>query len=220
MSNRSIGLSEELHEYILSASLRESDVRRRLREETAQHPKSDMQIAPEQAQFFQVLVRLMGARKTLEVGVFTGYSALSVAEALPANGRLVACEIDKEIGDVARGYWQEAGVADRIDLRIAPATETLDRLIAEGEAETFDFAFIDADKRRYDAHYERCLELVRAGGLIALDNVLRGGRVLNPEPESDGVRAVQELNAKIHDDDRVDVSMLPLADGVTLARKR
>lgn len=220
MSNKSIGLSDELHEYLLSVSLRESDVMRELREETAEHPKSQMQVAPEQAQFFQLLVKLIGARRALEVGVFTGYSALAVARVLPSTGTLVACDVSEEYTRVARRYWAEAGVADRIDLRIAPAAETLSALLDAGEAGTFDFSFIDADKEQYDTYYEKSLELLRPGGVIALDNVFRDGRVTDPDIDDESVRAIQRLNEKIHDDERVEISMLPLADGLTLAMKR
>lgn len=220
MSNQSIGLSDELHEYLLSVSLRESEVMQRLRAETAEHPQSNMQIAPEQGQFLQFLVRLIGARRTIEVGVFTGYSALAVASVLPPTGTLVACDVNEEYTEVARRYWKEAGVADRIDLRIAPAEETLSALIEDGQDGTFDFSFIDADKEAYDTYYEQSLRLLRPGGVIALDNVFRGGQVANPDVEDESVRAIQRLNEKIHDDERVDLSMLPLADGVTLAMKR
>jgi len=220
MSNESIGLSDELHDYLLSVSLREPEIMRRLREETAEHPKSKMQIAPEQGQFLQFLVRLIGARRTLEIGVFTGYSALAVADVLPSTGTLVACDISEEYTRTARRYWREAGVDDRIDLRLAPADETLDALLDDGQAGTFDFSFIDADKERYDTYYEQSLQLLRPGGVIALDNVFRGGRVTDPEVDDESVRAVQRLNEKICDDDRVALSMLPLADGVTLAMKR
>ena len=220
MSNQSIGLSDELHEYLLSVSLREPEVMQRLRAETADHPKSNMQIAPEQGQFLQFLVRLIGARRTLEIGVFTGYSALAVASALPPTGTLVGCDVSEEYTDVARRYWEEAGVADRIDLRIAPAEDTLAALLDDGQAGTFDFSFIDADKESYDTYYEQSLELLRPGGVIALDNVFRDGRVTDSDVEDESVRAIQRLNEKLHDDERIDLSMLPLADGVTLAMKR
>ena len=220
MSAQSIGLSDDLHEYLLSVSLRESDAMRRLREETAEHPKSEMQIAPEQAQFFQFLVRLLGARRTLEVGVFTGYSALAVAEVLPPNGEVVACDKSEEYTQIARRHWQAAGVDDQIDLRLAPAADTLDVLLDDGQAGTFDFAFIDADKEAYDTYYERSLRLLRPGGVMALDNMFRNGRVTDPDIEDESVRAIQRLNKKIHNDDRVDLSLLPLADGVTLAMRR
>lgn len=220
MSSTSIGLSDDLHDYLLSVSLRESDVMSRLRDETADHPKSGMQIAPEQAQFFQFLVQLIGARRTVEVGVFTGYSALAVAEVLPSNGEIVACDISEEYTEVARRYWAEAGVDDKIDLRLAPADETLAALIEDGQAGTFDFAFIDADKETYDTYYEQSLTLLRPGGVVALDNMFRGGRVAEPEIEDESVQATQALNEKLHEDERVDLSVLPLADGVTLAMKR
>ena len=220
MSTQSIGLSDDLHEYLLSVSLREPEVMRRLRAETAEHPKSNMQIAPEQGQFLRFLARLIGARRTLEIGVFTGYSALAVAQELPETGTLVACDVSEEYTKIARRYWKEAGVDDRIDLRIAPAGETLSALLDDGQAGTFDFSFIDADKEAYDAYYEQSLELLRPGGVIALDNMFRNGRVADPDVENESVRAIQRLNEKLHDDDRVDLSMLPLADGVTLAMKR
>lgn len=193
---------------------------KQVREETADHPKSQMQIAPEQAQFFQFLIQLIGARRTLEIGVFTGYSALAVAEVLPPNGEIVACDISEEYTEVARRYWTEADVAEQIDLRIAPAEETLETLLKEGQAGSFDFSFIDADKEAYDTYYEKSLQLLRPGGVIALDNMFRDGRVTDPAPDDESVRAIQNLNEKLHQDERVDLSMLPLADGVTLAMKR
>lgn len=220
MSNRSIGLSEELHRYLLDVSLRESDVMRRLRAETAKHPHSDMQIAPEQGQFMQFLVRVLGAEKTLEVGVFTGYSALVVAQALPDDGYVVACDINEAYTKTAVQFWKEAGVANKIDLRIAPAVETLDALLADGQAGTFDFAFIDADKTSYDDYYEQSLKLLRPGGVVALDNVLRGGRVVAPDPDDESTQAICRLNEKLHADERIDLSMVPIADGLTLAMKR
>jgi caffeoyl-CoA O-methyltransferase len=220
MSSKSIGLSDELHEYLLSVSHRESAAMERLRAETADHPKSEMQIAPEQAQFFQFLLRLIGARRTIEIGVFTGYSALATAEVLPPSGEIVACDVSDEYTQVARRHWEAAGVADRIDLRIAPAAETLEALLEEGQAGTFDFSFIDADKAAYDTYYEQSLRLLRPGGVIALDNMFRDGRVTDPTIEDESVRAIQELNEKLHQDERVELTMLPLADGVTLAMKR
>jgi predicted O-methyltransferase YrrM len=220
MSTQSIGLSDELHDYLLSVSLREPEVMRRLRAETAEHPKSEMQIAPEQAQFLRFLVRLIGARRTLEIGVFTGYSALAVAQELPPTGTLVACDVSEDYTEVARRYWTDAGVTDRIDLRIAPAVDTLAALLDDGQDGTYDFSFIDADKENYDTYYERSLELLRPGGVIALDNMFRDGRVTDPDAADESVQAIQRLNEKLHDDERVDLSMLPLADGVTLAMKR
>ena len=220
MANRTITLSDGLYDYLLDVSLREPDVLRRLREETAKIPAAAMQIAPEQGQFMALLVELMGARKAIEVGTFTGYSSLSVALALPPGGRLVACDVNEEWTDVARRYWAEAGVADRIDLRLAPALETLDGLIAEGEAGTFDFAFIDADKAGYDAYYERILTLLRPGGLVSVDNVLWSGRVIDTAKQDSDTRAIRAFNEKIHADPRVSLSLVPIGDGLTLARKR
>ena len=219
MSIRSIGLSDVLHRYLLDTSLREPDVMRRLREETAQHPESNMQIAPEQGQFMQLLVRLVGAERTLEVGTFTGYSALAVALTLPDDGQLVACDVSEDYTRVARRYWQKAGVAHKVDLRIGPAVDTLDTLLNDGQAGSFDFAFIDADKTGYDAYYERSLQLVRSGGLIMLDNMLRSGRVVDPDPDDASTQAIHRLNEKLHRDDRIHLSLIPVADGLTLALK-
>ncbi len=193
---------------------------RQLRAETARHPKSEMQIAPEQGHVITFLVRLLDARKAIEIGTFTGYSALAIARALPEKGGLIACDVNEEYTSTAEAYWQEAGLADRIDLRIAPASETLQILLDAGEQGSFDFAFIDADKESYDTYYERCLALLRPGGLVMIDNVFRDGRVLDPDAHDESVRAVARLNAKIRSDDRVHVCVLPLADGVTLACKR
>ncbi len=220
MANRTITLSDGLYDYLLDVSLREPDVLRRLREETAKIPNAAMQIAPEQGQFMALLVEVMGARNAIEVGTFTGYSSLSVALALPPGGCLVTCDVNAESTAVARRYWAEAGVADRIDLRLAPALETLDALIAEGEAGTFDFAFIDADKTEYDAYYERILTLLRPGGLVSVDNVLWSGRVLDTAKQDPDTRAIRAFNEKIHADPRVSLSLVPIGDGLTLARKR
>ena len=220
MSRQTIQLTDDLYRYLLEASLREPDVLRRLREETARHPMAQMQIAPEQGQFMALLVRLMGARRALEVGVFTGYSSLAVARALPEDGRLVACDVSEEYTAVARRYWREAGVAHKIDLRLAPAAETLDALLADGHAGTFDFAFIDADKTGYAGYYERTLRLLRPGGLVVLDNMLQSGAVADPAADSESVQAIRALNEKLHADARVDLSLLPVADGLTLALKR
>jgi caffeoyl-CoA O-methyltransferase len=222
VSNRSHGLTEAFHEHLLSVSLREPPVLERLREETRQHPRSKMQVAPEQGQFMRLLTRLLDAERTLEVGVFTGYSALSVALALPEGGRVVGCDVSPDYTSVAERFFEEAGIREKLDLRIGPARQTLDALLDEEDAaETFDLAFIDADKEQYDAYYERALRLVRPGGLVLLDNVFRGGKVAGaPEDVDESVRAVQRLNAKLHDDERIDLSMLPVADGLTLARKR
>jgi len=220
MTNRSISLTDSLYEYLLSVSLREPRLLRQLREETAADPQARMQIAPEQGQFMALLVRLMGARRCLEVGVFTGYSSLAVALALPDDGRIVACDVSEHWTAVARRYWDAAGVAHKIDLRLAPALETLERLLAEGEAGTFDFAFLDADKENYLRYYERLLELVRPGGLIAADNTLWSGRVADPANTEVTTAALREFNERLHGDGRIDLSLVPVGDGLTLARKR
>lgn len=207
-------------DYILKNSLREPDILARLREETASHPRVAFQIPPEQGQFFQLLIRMLGARRTLEVGVFTGYSALSVALALPSDGRIIACDISDEYTAVARRYWAEAKVSDKIDLRIGPADATLDALIASGQSGTFDFAFVDADKSGYPRYYEQCLKLLRPGGLMALDNMLLSRKVLDASNQTDDVLALRKLNLLIHQDSRVDALLLPFADGLTLALKR
>lgn len=219
MTNQTLGLTQQLSEYLLSVSLREPAILTQLREETAQHPMARMQIAPEQGQFLALLVQLLGAKKTLELGVFTGYSALVVALALPNNGKLVACDVSEEFTAIARRYWQEAGVADKIDLYIAPALETLDHFLAAGDADTFDFIFIDADKSNYDNYYERSLKLIRPGGLIAIDNVLWSGRVADPQIQDNRTKRMRAFNQKLQQDQRVTLSLIPIADGLTLARK-
>jgi len=220
MTNKTFTLPDALYDYLLSVSLREPDVLRRLRQETARDPMARMQIAPEQGQFMGLLVELMGVRRALEIGVFTGYSALCVALAMPEDGRLVACDVSEEWTVVARRYWQAARVADRIDLRLAPAIDTLDSLLADGQAGRFDFAFIDADKPRYPAYYERALALLRSGGLIAVDNTLWGGDVINPEDRSEDTEAIRAFNQMLHGDERVSLSLVPIGDGLTLVRKR
>jgi len=220
MSSHSISLTATLSEYLHSVSLRESQLQRRLREETAKDPMARMQISPEQGQFMALLVRLMGARRCIEVGVFTGYSSLAVALALPADGRIVACDVSEQWTSVARRYWTEAGVADRIDLRLAPALETLDVLLAAGGAGTFDLAFIDADKTNYLGYYERVLALLRPGGLVLIDNTLWSGRVADPEVADADTVALRHFNECLHRDERIDLSMLPVGDGLSLARKR
>lgn len=220
MSKQTLELNDALYHYLLENSLREPEILARLRSETAKHPMNMMQISPEQGQFMALLVRLLGARKTLEVGVFTGYSSLVVALALPPDGKLVACDVSEEYTTIARRFWQEAGVADKIDLQIGPAVETLDRLLEQGEAGTFDFAFIDADKSNYDAYYERALHLLRAGGVIAIDNVLWSGDVADPTVQDARTNAIRQLNQKIHQDNRVLISLLPIGDGLTLAMKQ
>lgn len=218
MSNRSIGLSEELHAYLVQVGVREPEVLRRLRAETEGHPRGSMQIAPEEGALLALLVRLIGARRVLEIGTFTGYSSTAMALALPADGRVVCCDVSREFTDRARQVWTDAGVADRVDLRLGPAVETLDALLTDGGAGSFDLAFIDADKASYDAYYEGCLRLVRAGGVIAIDNVLWSGRVADASVDDEDTKAIRALNAKIATDERVDVVMVPIADGLTLAR--
>jgi predicted O-methyltransferase YrrM len=213
------GLDSRVYNYLLSVSVKEAEILTQLREETNQHPMSIMQISPDQGQFMGLLVRLLGAKKTLDIGVFTGYSSLVVALALPPDGKVIACDIDAESTAIARRYWSKAGVTDKIDLRLAPALETLDNLIAAGEAGSFDFAFIDADKRNYPNYYERALELLRPGGIIAIDNVLWFGRVADPEDTDKRTIAIREFNQKLYQDRRVQISMLPIADGLTLAMK-
>jgi predicted O-methyltransferase YrrM len=219
MSRRSIELDDALYQYLIDHSVREHPAQAALRAATASHPHAGMQISPEQGQLMALLVKLIGARRTIEIGVFTGYSALTVALALPDNGSVLACDISDEYTRIGAPYWAQAGVANKIDLRLAPAIETLDAQLAAGAAGHFDFAFIDADKTGYDAYYERCLRLVRAGGLIAIDNTLWSGSVARPAQDAD-TAALQQLNAKLHRDERIDVSLLPIGDGLTLARVR
>ena len=220
MSTQPLNLSENLYQYLLSVSLRESDLLRQLRQETAQHAMGQMQISPEQGQFMALLIQLIGATKALEIGVFTGYSSLAVAIALPDNGTLIACDVNADYTAIAQRYWRQAGVAHKIDLRIAPALETLDRLLANGQANSFDFIFIDADKSNYDNYYERSLQLTRPGGLIVIDNVLWSGRVADPHETQKRTQTIRDLNKKIHQDHRITLSMLPVADGLTLALKK
>ncbi|HWK84076.1 MAG TPA: class I SAM-dependent methyltransferase [Caldimonas sp.] len=219
MANRRTIVDDSLHDYLVAHSVREHPAQSALREATRALPNAGMQIGPDQAQFMALLVRLIGARRSIEIGVFTGYSALSVALALPAEGKLLACDVSDAYTRVGRPFWEQAGVAQKIDLQLAPAIETLDARIAAGDSGSYDFAFIDADKGSYDAYYERCLVLLRAGGLIAIDNVLWGGAVARPAADAD-TRALQALNAKLQGDERIDVAIVPIGDGVTLARKR
>lgn len=220
MTRRTLQLTDRLYDYLLSVSLREPEVLTRLRAETASHARAEMQISPEQGQFMRFLMRLIEARRTLELGVFTGYSALSAALALPENGRVVACEIDAAFAEVARRWWKEGGVDGKIELELGPALETLDALLAGGQAGTFDFAFVDADKENYRAYYERCLELVRRGGLILFDNTLWHGEVADPEASGSALEELRALNRLLHQDERIDLSFLPLSDGLTLTRRR
>lgn len=220
MTNKSFFLTNSFYQYILDNSLREPELLRQLREETYELDVAGMQIAPEQGQFMQLLVRLSGAVNALEIGVFTGYSSLSVAMALPPEGKLVACDVSEEWTSIARRFWKKGGVEDKVSLRLAPAVETLDKLLAEGRQESFDFAFIDADKESYEAYYERTLELMRPRGIILLDNMFRSGRVADPSVSDSSVQAIRDLSKKLHYDDRIELSLLPLADGVALALKK
>ena len=220
MSHFTIQVTSELHQYLQSVSVRDNDLLKALRAETAKEKLARMQISPEQGQFMALLIKLLGARRTIEVGVFTGYSALSVACALPENGQMIACDIDEGWTNIAQRYWEKAGVAHKIDLRLAPALETLDNLLLEGQQDQFDFAFIDADKENYQNYYERCLSLIRSGGLIAVDNVLWGGSVIKPEKQDIDTVCIRTFNEQLLRDERVDISLIPIGDGLTLARKR
>ena len=221
MSRRTLTLDDALHGYVIEHGVREHPELAALREATRYHPRAGMQISPEQGQLMQLLVQLLGARRTIEIGVFTGYSALAVALALPDDGRLLACDISDEYTRVARPYWKRAGVEHKIELVLEPAVNTLDARIAAGQAGQYDFAFIDADKSNYANYYERCLKLLRTGGVIAIDNVLWSGRVARPaEPGDADTLALQQLNNALHGDARIDLALLPIGDGLTLARKR
>ncbi len=220
MSNRTLNLDDRLYAYLLQHSLRESDIQRRLRERTQALEMARMQIAPEQGQFMALLVKLTGALRILEIGAFTGYSALCLATALPEHGRLICCDLSEEWTAIGRPFWEEAGVAGRIDLRLARALETLDGLLELGEHKGFDMAFIDADKINYINYYQRCLELVRPGGLILFDNTLWSGAVADPEDQTADTVALRALNDALLVDDRIDLSLVPIGDGLTLARKR
>ncbi len=228
MEKSEIRYSAALRDYVLT-TLRETELQKRLREETARDPHAIMQIPPEQGQFMALLVKMLGVKKALEVGTYTGYSALTVAMALPDDGRLIACDISEQWAEIGRKYWREAGVEHKIDFRFGKAVRTLDKLIQAGEAGSYDFIFIDADKINYDAYYERALVLLRQGGVIALDNVLLFGAVadadvldadLRTRISAADIAAMRQLNAKIRNDERVDEALLPLADGLTLVRKR
>ena len=219
MSARQLAITDRLAAYVLARS-RESAVAARLRAETAKLPTAGMQIGADQAAFMALLVRAIGAKRCIEIGTFTGYSALAVAAALPDDGKLICCDVSAEWTAIARRYWLEAGIADRIDLRLAPALDTLRGLLAHGGRDQYDFAFIDADKSNYGAYYEACLELLRPGGLIVLDNMLWSGRVADPDHHDADTDALRALNARIDIDDRVDASLLTVGDGVMLVRKR
>jgi caffeoyl-CoA O-methyltransferase len=220
MSSGNPYLAEDLYDYIVSVSVREDPRLTRLRSATSELPGATMQISSDQGQFMSLLARLAAARRAIEVGVFTGYSALCIALALPDDGRLIACEINEEYAEVAHRFWEEAGAAHKIDLRIAPALETLDGLLAGGEAGTFDLGFIDADKGNYGVYFERLLQLMRPGGLIMIDNVLWGGLVLDPAQADPDTDAIRSLNQRLFVDERVDISLVPIGDGLTLVRKR
>ena len=219
MTNKTIGLEGNLYQYLQSVSLRETKILQQLRQETAKLPMGMMQIAPEQGQFMALLIQLMGAKKTLEVGVFTGYSSLAVALALPEDGKIVACDVNEEYTAMARRYWQKAGVTAKIELHLAPALETLARLITAGETNSFDFAFIDGDKSNCAEYYEQALQLIRPGGLIAVDNVLWSGKVADPEVQDNRTKNIRAFNQKLKEDSRIQLSLVPIADGLTLALK-
>jgi predicted O-methyltransferase YrrM len=220
MSNRTLNMTEGLAQYLLNHSLREDGIAERLRQRTAGLDEHNMQIAPEQGQFMALVARMIGARRAIEVGVFTGYSSLCVVRALGAEGYLLACDVSEEWTSIAQEFWAEAGVSDRIDLVIAPALETLTSRLDSGEAGSYDLAFIDADKVNYEPYYEACMALLRPGGVIMLDNVLWGGAVADLDDHDEDTEAIRAINLKLHADPRVEISMLPLADGLSLALKR
>lgn len=220
MSSRTIQMNDALGEYLVRTSVREPETMARLREETARLPGARMQISPEQGAFMGWLVGLMGARRAIEIGTYTGYSAMAVARAMPEGGRLLCCDVEKGYTDIAQRYWRAAGLDDRIELRLAPAVETLDALIARGGAGSYDLAFIDADKESYDAYYERCLVLLRPNGVVLVDNVLWSGKVADPTAGDESTKAIRALNEKVFADARVDACMVPIGDGLTLARRR
>jgi predicted O-methyltransferase YrrM len=220
MARDQVGIPPDVYAYLLRTGVHEPPVLARLREETDSHPRRQMQIGPEQGQLLRLLVELVDARRCLEIGTFTGYSSLSVALALPPGGSIVCCDVSEAFTSMARRYWAEAGVADKVDLRIGPALDTLEGLLAGGEAGTFDLAFIDADKGNYPAYWDRCVRLVRAGGVICVDNVLWSGRVADASDQSPDTNAIRALNERVHADDRVTAVTLPIADGMTIARVR
>jgi predicted O-methyltransferase YrrM len=220
MSNRTLAITDRIYDYLMSISVREPPLLARLREETARDPSGEMQIAPEQGQFMALLVELIGARSAIEIGTFTGYSALCVAMAMSDDGRLICCDTSADWTKIARRYWAEAGVTGKINLRVRPALETLDALLARGEIGRFDFAFIDADKENYLNYYERCLTLLRPGGLLAVDNTLWGGSVADPDQTDSEIDAIRRFNEALFNDQRVSLSLVPIGDGLTLARKR
>jgi predicted O-methyltransferase YrrM len=218
--SRHFSFDEKTYQYLVKTSVREPDVARRLRDETQKLPQAQMQIGPDQGQFMQLLVQLIRAKKTIEVGVFTGYSSLWVANGLPDDGRIVACDVSEEYTAVARRYWKEAGVDHKIDLQLRPALETLDELLSNNQGGSFDFAFIDADKTNYQNYYERILKLLRTGGLIAVDNTIWSGRVADPKETDPDTVAIRKFNDQLHFDERIALSMLTVGDGLTLAMKK
>lgn len=220
MSNASGQLGDELRGYLLSVGVREPEVAARLRERTAELPEHNMQIAPEQGALMSMLIKLTGAKRVIEVGTFTGYSALIMALALPADGSIVCCDVSSEWTGIGKQFWAEAGVDSKIDLQIGPAVNTLDTMINSGAAESFDFAFVDADKASYPAYYERLYTLIRPGGVILFDNVFWGGKALDADSDNPDTIGIRQINATLAADDRIDVSMIPIADGLTIARKR
>lgn len=220
MSARMTGLPDDVYEYLLNVSARESPILARLRAATAPRPEAEMQISPEQGQLMALLARLVGARRCIEIGTYTGYSALAVAMALPADGKLIACDVSDEYTRIGRPFWKEAGVESKIDLRLQPALKTLDELLADGQQNTFDFAFVDADKSNYISYYEKLLQLVRPGGLICADNTLGLSGAPIVRQDSASARAMRQFNEHVHHDERVDLSMIPIGEGLTLLRRR
>jgi caffeoyl-CoA O-methyltransferase len=220
MAYKTLCLSDDLYNYMKRVSIREPQILRSLREETSRDPMYMMQISPEQGQFMAFLIRLMGAVRTLEIGVYTGYSSLCVAMALPEHGKMVVCDISEEWTSIARRYWRQAGMSGKIDLHLAPALQTLEKLLGRDESGTYDFAFIDGDKENYDLYYERCLQLLRSGGLIAIDNVFWDGKVIDRDAYDEATMAIRALNEKIRLDERIDVSTIAIGDGLTLVRKK
>jgi len=219
MSRTTNALPDSIYQYLCSVSLREPELLAELREVTRTLPRASMQLSPEEGQFISLLVKMTGARKCLEVGVFTGYSSTCIALALPPEGRLIACDVSVEWTAIARRYWEKAGVANKIDLRLGPGIDILDALLADGQAGTFDFAFIDADKGNYGNYYERALKLVRSGGLIGIDNTLWYGKPADPAVNDPDTEAIREVNRRVHADARVTMSLVPIGDGLTLALK-
>jgi predicted O-methyltransferase YrrM len=220
VTDRRLQITDEIHRYLVDHSVREPDVLARLRDATASLPQAQMQIGPEQGQLMALLAKLVGAKRCIEVGVFTGYSSLAVALALPQDGRILACDVSEQWTAIARRFWREAGVEHKIELKLQPAVRTLEELLAAGEASRYDFAFVDADKPAYDTYYELLLKLLRPGGLMALDNTLWSGAVADPNEREPNTVALRALNQKLHRDERIDLSLLPVGDGLTLARKR